>query len=226
MRCLRIPAQRECRVCKLERNIQNKSPTAPASPLAPSWRSRIVHSHAGYSSSASATGSCLFFSKFRPLSGVPTATELFTSGVGFLSATLAAFFAMLGLGAGVSGALNGCAAEVDVAAGGACDDVALPWRGAGVEADEMGVALDSAGEEERKRRMGTLGRREARRQVRQIIVGVWTAQWGWGEMVLRLHELLESAGVHPSPLGVAEVSSSACITGIRSHHSNHCNRTF
>lgn len=109
---------------------------------------------------------------------MPAATELFTSGVAFFSATLAAFFSMLGLGAGVSGALNGCAALVDVAAGGACDDVALPWRGVGVAAEEMGVAFASAGEEERKRRVGALGRREARRQVRQIIVGVWTAQWG------------------------------------------------
>lgn len=183
-----------------KRDVQNRSPTAPASPLAPSWRCRIVHSQAGYSSSASATGSCLFFSKFRPLSGVPAGTELLTSGVGFLSAALAAFFSMLGLGVGVSGALKGCAAEDEVAAGGACDDVALPWRGEGVEADEMGVALESAGEEERKRRVGTLERREARRQVRQIIVDVWMAQWGCTErqVVSRLHELLGYADVHPN----------------------------
>lgn len=123
----------------------------------------------------------MFFSKFKPLSGVPAGTELFTSGVGFLSAAFAAAFSMLGLGAGVSGALKGWAAEEDVAAGGAGEDVALPWRGVGVDADEMGVALESAGEEEeRKRRVGVLARREARRQVRQIIVDVWMAQWGWG----------------------------------------------
>ena len=140
----------------------------------------------------------MFFSKLRPLSGVPAGTELLTSGVGFLSATLAAFFSMLALGVGVSGALKGCAADVDVAAGGACDDVALPWRGVGVEADEMGVALASAGEEERKRRVGALAKREARKQVRQIIVDVWRAQWGWREVVLRLHELLGFADVLPS----------------------------
>ena len=114
---------------------------------------------------------------------------------------------MLGLGLGVKGALNGCAALVDVAAGGACDDVALPWRGVGVAADEMGVAFVSAGEEERKRRVGAPGRREARRQVRQIIVGVWMAQWGEIETVLRVSELLGSAGVRPGDARRCGVSS-------------------
>ena len=116
----------------------------------------------------------MFFSKFSPFSGVPAGTELLTSGVGFFSAALAAFFSIAGLGFGVSGALNGCAADVDVAAGGACEDVGEPWRGVGCEADEMGVALARAGEEEMKRRVGALGMRAARRQVRQIIVDVCT----------------------------------------------------
>ena len=153
-------------------DLQNRSPTAPASPLS-SCLCRIVHSHAGYSSSASATGSCLFFSKFKPFSGVPAGTLLFTNGVGFFSATLAAFFSIAGVGFGVRGALKGCAAEVDVAAGGVCDDVGEPWRGVGWAAEETGVAFARAGEVEMKRRDAGAREREARKQVRQIIGDVW-----------------------------------------------------
>lgn len=153
-------------------HVQNRSPIAPTSPLS-SCLCRIVHNQLGYSSSASATGSCLFFSKFRPLSGVPATTLLLTSGVAFFPAALAAFFSIAGLGSGVSGALKGCAAEVEVAAGGVWDDIGEPWRGVGCEAEEMGVALFHAGELERKRRVDALGMRAVRRQVRQIIVDVW-----------------------------------------------------
>lgn len=119
-------------------NVQNRSPSTPTSPLS-SCLCRIVHSHAGYSSSALATGSCLAFSKFRPFSGVPAGTLLLTSGAAFFSATFAAAFSSAGLGVGVRGALKGCAAEVEVAAGGAWESV--DWRGVGCDAAEMGVAL-------------------------------------------------------------------------------------
>lgn len=114
----------------------------------------------------------MFFSKFRPLSGVPAGTLLLTSGVGFFSATFAAFFSITGPGLGVRGALKGCAAEVEVAAGGVCDDVGLPWRGVGVEEEEMGDALATEGELDMRRRDEGAKEREARRQARQIIVGV------------------------------------------------------
>jgi hypothetical protein len=51
----------------------------------------------------------------------------------------------------------------------------LPWRGVGVEAEDMGVALAKEGVLVRKRRveaLGMLGTREARRQVRQIILDI------------------------------------------------------
>ena len=128
----------------------------------------------------------MFFSKFSPFSGVPAGTELFTNGVGFLSAALAAFFSIAGLGFGVRGALKGCAADVDVAAGGACEEVGEPWRGVGVEAEETGVALCKAGEVDMKRRDGGAREREARRQVRHIIVDVWTLLVWLGEVVVPL----------------------------------------
>lgn len=121
----------------------------------------------------------MFFSKFKPLSGVPAGTELFTSGVAFFSTALAAAFAIAGLGFGVSGALKGCAADVDVAAGGACDDVGEPWRGVGVEAEEMGVAFAKAAVEESERRVEGTRVREARRQDRQIIVDMLVLGCGW-----------------------------------------------
>lgn len=116
-------------------HVQNRSPSTPTSPLS-SCLCRIVHSHAGYSSSALATGSCFAFSKFRPFSGVPAGTLLLTSGAAFFSATFAAVFSSAGLGAGVRGALKGCAAEVEVAA-----EEAPGWCGVGCAAEEMGVAL-------------------------------------------------------------------------------------
>lgn len=147
--------------CESDGDVQNKSPSTPTSPLS-SCLCRIVHNHAGYSSSALATGSCFAFSKFRPFSGVPAGTLLLTSGAAFFSATLAAVFSRAGLGVGVRGALKGCAAEVEVAAG-----ESLGWRGVDCAAAEMGVALREGRVVERKRRVGRA--REARRQVRQII---------------------------------------------------------
>jgi hypothetical protein len=80
-------------------------------------------------------------------------------------------------GAGVSGALKGCAADVDVAAGGMCEDVESPCCGAvcvDVEA-EMGVASRRVEVEVRKRRgcardADERAREAARRQLRQIIL--------------------------------------------------------
>ena len=113
-------------------NIQNKSPsTAPASAApapSPPFFFRIPHSQLGYSESSSATGSFFPFKKFNPFSGVPAVTELFTVG---------ACFSALGAcnsaaeGEGVKGVEKGCAAPVDVAAEGVCEDeLGLPCRGA------------------------------------------------------------------------------------------------
>ena len=142
-------------------HVQNKSPNPPTS-LSPSCLFRIVHNQAGYSSSARATGSLFAFSKFRPFSGVPAGTLLLTSGVAFFSTALAAAFSIEGVGEGVRGALKGCAAEDEVAAGGAF--------GVGCEAEEMGVALREGRVVERRRRVGK--KCEARWQVRQIMVWV------------------------------------------------------
>lgn len=167
------------------RYLQKRSPAAPASAFF-SCRSSIVHSQSGYSSSGIATGSPLSLRKFRPFSGVPAGTELLINGAAFFSAAAAAasFFREAGA-EGVMGALKGWAAEVDVAAGAVCEDVGLPWRGAVWVAalGEMGVALRIGAVVERKREEGERGiegirdRDAARRQPRQIIVGV-----GWAAM--------------------------------------------
>ena len=50
-----------------------------------------------------------------------------------------------------------------------------PWRGVGWAAEEMGVAFKRDGVVDRKRRagiVGTLGMRDARKHVRQIIMSV------------------------------------------------------
>jgi hypothetical protein len=116
-------------------NIQNKSPsTDPASafPSAPFAFFKIPHNQAGYSPSSNATGSFFPFTKFKPLSVVPAATELFTVG--------AAFSALLGAwreaaeGDALKGVEKGCAAPVDEAAGGVCEELSgLPVRGEAVE---------------------------------------------------------------------------------------------
>jgi hypothetical protein len=76
---------------------------------------------------------------------------LFTSGVTFFFAASVAWPLRSADGAGVRGSLKGCAADVDVAAGGVCDDVDEPCRGAGWDADDMGVALLRREEVVRKR---------------------------------------------------------------------------
>lgn len=89
-----------------------------------------------------------------------------TSGAAFFfSLALAAVFSRAGLGVGVKGALKGCAAEVEVAAG-----EAAGWCGVGCAAEEIGVALREGRVVERRRRVGR--EREARWQVRQIIGSV------------------------------------------------------
>jgi hypothetical protein len=148
-------------------NVQNKSPStdpASAAPSAPPFPFfRIPHSQAGYSPSSKATGSFFPFTKFKPLSVVPAATELLTVG--------AAFSALLGAwreeaeGEALKGVEKGCAAPVDVAAGGVCEEeVGLPVRGEAVERREGVVVMAR-----RKRRV--VGRWMAvRRQRVQIIV--------------------------------------------------------
>jgi hypothetical protein len=149
---------------------QNKSPNPPASALF-SCRDKIVHSHSGYSSSGSATGSCAFLRKLSPLSGVPAGTLLLTRGAAFFCAACAAAFAMAGSGDGVSGALKGCAADVEVAAGAS---LGRAFVCVAVFA-EIGVAFARGDDVERKREsvaVGRDGRAAARRHVRQIILGV------------------------------------------------------
>jgi hypothetical protein len=96
-------------------NVQNRSPAAPASAFF-SCLVRISHSQFGYSESSFATGSSLFFKKFRPFNGVPAGTELFTVGWAFSFA--GASFREAGAVAGSSGV-----AEVDVAPGVVDEDV-------------------------------------------------------------------------------------------------------
>jgi hypothetical protein len=90
-----------------------------------------------------ATGSSLFLRKFRPFSGTPAGIEERTSGCALAGAS---FFAD-----GVSGSEKGCAADVDVAAGGVCEESGEPCRGAVCVAvlGEMGVALRWEGDVER-----------------------------------------------------------------------------
>jgi len=105
--------------------------------------------------------------------------ELRTRGAGFFSAAAAASFFNEAGAAGVVASLKGCAAEVEVAAGGACDDVEESCRGldAVVVLAEMGVALRRGVVE--KAREACEGawdiraREAARRQLRQIIFGGW-----------------------------------------------------
>lgn len=49
------------------------------------------------------------------------------------------------------GSLKGCAADVDVAAGGVCDEETEPCRGAAAELAETGVALRRVGAEAKAR---------------------------------------------------------------------------
>lgn len=110
-------------------NVQKRSPAAPASAFF-SCLVRISHSQLGYAESSIATGSSLFFKKFKPFNGVPAGIELFTIGCAFSFAG-ASFWGDV---AGVIGLDSGCAAEVDVAAGGVCEDAGVVWG-------DMGVAL-------------------------------------------------------------------------------------
>jgi hypothetical protein len=127
----------------------------------------------------------LFFSKFKPFSGIPAGMLLLTSGVTFFFATSVAWPFKLPDAAGVRGSLNGCAADVDVAAGGVCDDVESPCRGAVCVATfgEIGVALLRRDEVVRNRCGCGIDDEDirtfeaARRQLRQIILGVVDGQF-------------------------------------------------
>ena len=115
------------------------------------------------------------------MSGCPAGILLFTSGAAFFLAASAAVAFRSGLAAGVKGSLKGCAADVEVAVGGVCEDVESPWRPADWVAvlAEIGVALRRGVVVVRKREAccgrgnGVVWAREAaRRQVRHIILGV------------------------------------------------------
>jgi hypothetical protein len=103
----------------------------------------------------------------------------------FSTAAAASFFSDEGA-AGVVSSLNGCAADVEVAVGGACEEPGAPCRGLLCVAvlAEMGVALRRVeavvkGREARdERSSGIEARGAARRQRRQIILKVWTGSMG------------------------------------------------
>jgi hypothetical protein len=78
---------------------------------------------------------------------------LFTKGATFFFAASLAWLLRLPDAAGVRGSLKGCAADVDVAAGGLCEDVESPCRGAVCVATfaDMGVAFDRRDEVARNR---------------------------------------------------------------------------
>jgi hypothetical protein len=107
--------------------------------------------------------------------------------VTFFFAASAAAALRSGLAAGVKGSLKGCAADVDVALGGVCEDVESPWRGAVCVAvvAEMGVAFLKVGVVLRKRGVAVWGtegfsdREAARRQERHIILGVGLVGLNW-----------------------------------------------
>ena len=110
---------RPIRVGCMGLSLQNKSPSAscPFPLSAAPLFCNTVHNHGGYSESSNATGSCLFFMKFSPLSTVPAGTLLcICSGFLLLSTSLLIGRSRLS-GEGVKGVLKGCAADVDVAAG-------------------------------------------------------------------------------------------------------------
>lgn len=123
-------------------------------------------------------GSCLSFKKLRPLSGWPAGTLLLTKGTAFFFAASAAVAFASGLAAGVNGSLKGCAADVDVAAGGECaDELVAKKRVVGWGRREAGGAAIWRAE-----------RDAARRHERHIIVcrrawcwhclgTVWVAGW-------------------------------------------------
>lgn len=94
---------------------------------------------------------------------------LLTRGTTFFFAASVAWPFKLPDGAGVSFSLKGCAADVDVAAGGLWEEVESPCRGAGCVA-EMGVAF-ARREDVVKRRCEDDALEAARRQLRQIMVG-------------------------------------------------------
>jgi len=127
------------------------------------------HSQLGYSSSFIASGSCFPFIKFNPLNGVPAGTDDNTKagGVDFL----ATGFASVG---GVEPALKGCAAEVDVAAGGWCVALGEPCLGAVVVAAVGETAWEGRGGADVKvlERMAefVLVREAQRRQRLQIMI--------------------------------------------------------
>jgi hypothetical protein len=125
-----------------------------------------------------ATGSCAFFRKLRPLRGWPAGILLFTKGATFFFAASVAWPLSAGDAAGVKGSLKGCAADVDVAAEGVCEEVESPCRGAVCVAvvAEMGAAFWDLEVDVRKRwefigvEVGILALEAARRQLRHIIL--------------------------------------------------------
>jgi hypothetical protein len=184
-----------------------------------------------------ATGSCLSFRKFRPFRGVPAGTELRIRGVAFFStapaAAAAASFFRDGGAPGVNFSLKGCAAEVEVAAGGVRVEPGVPWLGVdSVEVEaEMGVALWRGVVVVKKREARGVGTEEmegrvaARRQRRQIIVRCWAALMGWVcylggvERVATWIESLDGAEYSFSGLdtSIDVLQAAALLTTLKSH---------
>lgn len=156
-------------------DVQYKSPSSSSlfSPFSPALSNR-PHSHSGYSSSSFATGPSLPFTYPRPFSTVPALTELRGA-----AASGAVVLALLGIGA-VRGVENGCAAEVEVAAGGPSCEVLGGPRGE--------VCVLWSGVVERRRAVVERGRRERGEEVvvrrckqrGQIMMGGGVEGWAAG----------------------------------------------
>jgi hypothetical protein len=108
-------------------DLQNSSPVLSMPSSLPFFPvSRQCHSHSGYSSSGSATGSSLPLRKFNPFRDVPAGA--IETGRGVLGFGRKFTPRETALGAGERGVEKGCAALVDVAA-------------EGLDGEELGVGV-------------------------------------------------------------------------------------
>lgn len=149
--------------------VQNKSPSALASlPSASLLSASTVHSHAGYSWSSIAIGSCLFFRKFRPLNTVPAGTLETILAAALLCSFWIGRFSRSG--EDVNGVLKGCAAEVEVAAG-----LSFGLEFVAVVVCAVTACARREADEDIARRENGVALPLARRfrHLRQIIVRVW-----------------------------------------------------
>ena len=163
-------------------NIQYKSPSSPSpsllSPFPPFSLSR-PHSQSGYSESSFAMGGSLPLTYPSPFSTVPAFTELrgptaaAAASAASAEVVVSEGFLVLGKGGveGVSGVENGCAAEVERAAGGGPAGLGcVVWFGV----VEGGASRREVVERRRKgrRERGVVVVRRWRQRGQIIVVGV------------------------------------------------------